>query len=187
MNARSYGPMYPSTAYWLSVIGGILIVLYGFAEVGYALAYSAALESYVPGATGVVIAFGVLAVIFGLVIVFLGLRLKSNPETSRTSGIVIIVLSLISFLGGGGLFIGLILAFIGGIMAVTWRPPTVSQPAYGGQGYGRPFGQPSAGSPWGSPASPPLQPGVAQKYCSSCGSPNAADAKFCAKCGAPMS
>jgi hypothetical protein len=100
---------------------------------------------------------------------------------------MIIVLALVSFIGGGGFYIGLILALIGGIVAVTWRPPTVAPSAYGAPGYGTPVGAPGAAPPWGAPASPPLQPGVAQRFCSSCGSPNVANAQFCAKCGAPMS
>jgi len=187
MSSSSYGPMYPSTAYWLSLVGGILILLYGMGEIADAIFYSSVIESIFPGATGLVIGLGALAVVLGLVIVLLGLRLKSDPASARTSGIVIVVLSLISFIGGGGLFIGLILAFVGGIMAATWRPPMLPQPMYGPQGYDTRIRQPSATTPWGSPASPPLPPGVAQRLCSYCGSPNVSSARFCAKCGAPMS
>ena len=101
-------------------------------------------------------------------------------------GILIIVFALIGFLGGGGFYIGSILALIGGIMAVSWHPPVVSQPVYVQPGSGAPYGQPGTGLPWSPPAVPPLQPGVPQRFCSSCGSPNVASAKFCAKCGAPM-
>jgi len=176
MSFSSYGSVFPSTAYWLSLIGGLLIVLDGFAAIGEAIAYRSVVESIVPGASGILIGLGALAVLVGLIIVFLGLRIKSNPASARMSGILIIVLSLVSFVGGGGFFIGLILALIGGIVAATWTSPTLSQPMYGRPGSG---GSP----PW---ASPPLHPGGPQRFCSSCGSPNVASAQFCAKCGAPM-
>ena len=79
-----------------------------------------------------------------------------------------------------------LLSLIGGILAVIWHPTMVSQPVYGQPGYGAPYGQPGAAPQWSPPAAPPLQPGVAQRFCSSCGSPNVASAQFCAKCGAPM-
>lgn len=179
MSSPSYVPMFPSTAYWLSVIGGILIVLDGVVAIAEAIALRSLVESIVPGASGILIGLGALAVLFGLIIVFLGLRIKSNPALARRSGIVIILLSLVSFLGGGGFFIGLILGLIGGILAVTWNPPMATQPMYGRPGSG---GSP----PWTTPTSPPLQPGAPQRFCSSCGSPNVASAQFCAKCGAPM-
>jgi Family of unknown function (DUF6114)/zinc-ribbon domain len=187
MSSPSYAPMYPSTAYWLSLIGGILILLYGFAEIAEAILFSSVLESIVPGATALVISLGALAVVFGLGIILLGFRLKSRPASARTSGVIILVLSLVSIIGGGGFFIGLILALIGGILAITWRPPEPSPPMYGRPAYGSPIPPASATTPWASPPSPPLQPGVAQRFCSSCGSPNVASAQFCAKCGAPMS
>jgi hypothetical protein len=179
MSSSPYAPVFPSTAYWLSLIGGLLIVLDGFAVIGEAIAYRSVVENIVPGASGILIGLGALAVVVGLIIVFLGLRIKSNPASARTSGILIIVLSLVSFVGGGGFFIGLILALIGGIVAAIWNPPMLPQPMYGRPG-------PGGSPPWTSPSSPPLQPGGPQRFCSSCGSPNVASAQFCAKCGAPM-
>jgi len=171
--------MYPSTAYWLSLVGGIFIVLDGFVAIAEAIALRSLVESIVPGASGILIGLGAFAVVCGLIIVYFGLRIRSNPGTARMSGILIIVFSLVSFVGGGGFFIGLILALIGGILGATWTPPMVSQPMYGQPG--------TVGSrPWTVPSSPPLQPGSPQRFCSSCGSPNVASAQFCAKCGAPM-
>jgi hypothetical protein len=190
MSSSSYGPTYPSTAYILSLIGGILTILDGILTIVLGLLFSAFIGTDIPGASAavaVVIGLGLLGVIFGFLIVFWAFRLKSNPASAKTMGILIIVFSLIGLLGGGGFYIGSILALIGGILALAWHPPMVSQPAYGQPGYATPFGQPGATPQWAPPASPPLQPGVSQRFCSSCGSPNVAFAQFCAKCGAPMS
>jgi|SRR5271157_2082614 len=189
MSASSYGPGYPNSAYLLSLIGGILIILEGFLVIVAGLLLSAVIGSDIPGASAAaafVVGFGLIGVIFGLLIVFWAFRLKSNPGSARTMGILIIVFSVISLVGGGGFYIGSILALIGGILAVIWHPTMVSQPVYGQPGYGAPYGQPGAAPQWSPPAAPPLQPGVAQRFCSSCGSPNVASAQFCAKCGAPM-
>ena len=190
MSSSSYGPTYPSTAYLLSLIGGIFIVLDGLLVVVAGLFLSSFIGSAVPGASAVVtavIGFGILAIVLGLLIVVWVFHLKTSPASARRSGILIIVFSLISFLGGGGFYIGSILALIGGIISVTWRPPMASPPAYGPPGYGTSVGPSGAPLPWGPPASPPIRPGVPQRFCSSCGSPNVAGAQFCAKCGAPMS
>ncbi|MGD1099395.1 MAG: DUF6114 domain-containing protein [Thermoplasmata archaeon] len=189
MSASSYGPGYPSTAYLLSLIGGILIILGGLLTIVAGLVLSAFIGNDIPGASAAVafvVGFGLLGVIFGFLIVFWAFRLKSNPGSARMLGILIIVFSLIGFLSGGGFYIGSILALIGGIMAVSWHPPVASQPVYGQPGYGAPYGQPGAAPQWNPPAAPPLQPGAAQRFCSSCGSPNVVSAQFCAKCGAPM-
>ncbi|HYA70563.1 MAG TPA: zinc ribbon domain-containing protein [Thermoplasmata archaeon] len=176
MGASSYGPSYPSSAYWFSLIGGILILLYGLLEAGAAVAYRSQYESILPGLSSIAIVLGALGGVLGIGIVLLALRLKSSPSTARTSGILIVVLSLLSFVGGAGLFIGLLLGLIGGILAWTWHPPATAPPVYGAAGT----------VPWQSSASPPLQPGVPQRFCPSCGSPNVATAQFCAKCGAQM-
>jgi hypothetical protein len=176
MSSASYEPLYPTTAYWLSLIGGLLILLDGVADIGSAIADRAALESILPGSSILVLALGAFGAVVGIVIVLLGLRLKSSPGTARSSGVLIVVLSILSFFGGAGFFIGLILGLLGGILAWVWRPPASTAPAYG-----------AAGMPLGTGAgAPPLQPGVPQRFCPSCGSPNVASAQFCAKCGAPM-
>ena len=178
MSSSSYGRPFPSTAYWLSLIGGVLIALGGIVEVAEGIVYSSVIDSLVPGATAVIIALGAVALLFGVIIIVMGLRLKSHPESARSSGILILVLSLISFIGGGGYFIGLILGLIGGILAITWRPPASPQSSYG---------QPIYGSQVGASTVAPMQSGSGQRVCSHCGSPNVPGAQFCTKCGAPMS
>jgi hypothetical protein len=100
---------------------------------------------------------------------------------------LIVVLSLLSFFSGGGfIFLGLVLAFIGGLIAWRWRPPELTRSMYGPAGYNVPIRQEPGPLPWETPSAPPTQPGVPQRFCPSCGSPNVATAQFCAKCGASM-
>ena len=186
MSARSGSSLYPRNAYLLSLIGGVLIVVYAIYEVAASIEFSARIESIVHGGSRLLLILGVLVAVVGFVIVFLALRLKSSPRDSRQNGILIIVLSLVSFVGGGGLFLGLILAFLGGIVAMTWRPPTLNPTMYGSPGWETPIRQPAGPIPWQTPSSPTAPPGVPQRFCPSCGTPNVATAQYCAKCGASM-
>jgi len=181
--------MFPSTAYWLSLIGGALIALAGVAGVIEGIFLQGLLDSILPGVaiSALVIGEGVVGILVGVVIVYAARRLKYTPASTRRWGMVIIILAFVSLFGGDGFFLGLILALVGGILAVTWHPRVMPQPVYGPSGYALPMDQPTATSRWGPPASPPLRPGAAQRFCSYCGSPNVATAQFCARCGASMS
>lgn len=188
---QSYGETYPRTAYLLSLIGGILILFFSLIYAAILAVFASLFAAIGFGlGAGIAIALAVIALLFGVIILYFALRLKSNPQQARTYGVLILVLSLISFVGGGGFYIGAILALVGGILAIVWTPPAPA-PGYG-QPYGQPMpGQPMAASPpgWGQPpatTAPPPPGAAAQKFCSHCGSPNAATAQFCAKCGAPM-
>ncbi len=181
MAPPGYAQVYPSTAYLLSLIGGILILIDGLLTVVAAFLGAAVVAGIGFAGLGLLlIAFGIIALLFSLVVLYGALQLKSRPQTARTWGILILVFSLISFLGGGGFIIGAILGLIGGVLAIVWTPPA---PAYG-----QPMmqGAPAWGAPPVTVTAPPAATSGAQKFCSSCGSPNVAGAKFCAKCGAPM-
>ena len=179
-------PNYARTAHILALIGGIFIVIDGLLTLAVASLLAGALAGLGYGAFGALVAiFGAIGFILGLIILYGAVQLRRNPASTKTWGILLIVLSLVSYIGGGGFFIGLILVLIGGILALTWHPPAAAAP--GGQ-----WNQPQPGT-WGQPTgAPPLQqsapaPGAGQRFCASCGSPNAPGATFCAKCGAPLS
>lgn len=185
MASPSYGRNYPSTAYILALIGAIFIVLEGIAELALASAGAALVASFgYGGLAAIILALGVALLLVGIVVLYGSLQLRSHPESAHTWGVLILVLAVVSLVGGGGFFIGFILALVGGILALTWKPPA---PAPMG-GYGQPM---SPGAPaWGPPAPPPpmspTPPVAGQKYCSFCGAPNIANAQFCAKCGARL-
>jgi energy-converting hydrogenase Eha subunit A len=116
---------YPSTAYILSLIGGILILIGGIATAIIAAFIGAYSLSVIPGLAALAIAFGIVALILGIVILYLAMQLRQNPRTDavHNNGIIILVLAIVSiFVGGGGFYIGAILAIIGGILALVWKP-----------------------------------------------------------------
>jgi hypothetical protein len=146
----------PSAAYILSLIGGIFVIIGGIAVA----AIGAAFTLFLGGIGGII---GVLGIVWGVLIIVFASRLNSDPASHATSGALIIVFSLLSWVGAiGGLFIGFLLALIGGILAITWNPqpqPTMTPPA-------------------------PMAPMAGFKYCANCGTQMAVSATFCPKCGA---
>lgn len=144
---QSPGESYPRTAYLLSFIGGILITLLSViaaiiaaavAPIGIAVGFGLAAE--------LAVALAIVAVILGVLVIFFAMRLKNRPKDAQMTGILILVLALVSFAGGGGYFIGALLALIGGILALVWKPPMATQPAWG---------QPAGGAPSAPPSPPP--------------------------------
>ncbi len=147
----------PGAAYILSLVGGIFVIIGGVATAAIGAAFT-----FMMGGIGGI--FGILGIVWGVLIVIFAARLNSDPGSHSTSGALIIVFSLLSWAGGlGGLFIGFLLALIGGILAITWTPP-MQQPMQ-----------------YAAPA-PATQAGM--KYCPSCGTQMAASASFCPRCGA---
>jgi hypothetical protein len=178
------GENYPRTAHILALIGGILIVIDGALELG-----AAAIIGSLGGVYGVggalIAALGAIGLIVGLIVLYGSIQLRSKPGSAKTWGIILIILSLASYIGGGGFFLGLILTLIGGIMAYVWVAPTapMSQSGQWSQPQPGTWGQPTA--PAGGAGGPPLQ-GAGQRFCTSCGSPVPAGAMTCPKCGAPV-
>jgi hypothetical protein len=68
---------------------------------------------------------GVLGLIFGVIVVISAVMLNSRPQEHTTWGVLIIIFSVLSVFGSaiGGFGLGLILGIIGGILAMTWKPP----------------------------------------------------------------
>jgi hypothetical protein len=138
----------PGTAFVLSLIGGIFILLgggvmtmlgswmgnYGYGMMGgyggyggYAGWGGMMRPGFgMMGGLGYGFGFlGVLGLIFGLIVIISALMLNSKPEQHSTWGILIIIFSVLSIFGSamGGFGVGLILGLIGGILGVTWKPP----------------------------------------------------------------
>ena len=172
------GESYPRTGFLLSVIGGALILGLSALEISIltldrsqvaALGYSG---SIVATATGGVI----FASLMGVGVLVLALRIRSRPAATRRSGIGVILLSVVSIFGGGGLFVGALLGIIGGALAYGWKPSSYGAPS---TAMGGPFGgAPSAALP--SPTPPLSGPG---RLCPFCGAANPTSAQFCAQCG----
>ncbi|MGA2791893.1 MAG: DUF6114 domain-containing protein [Candidatus Bathyarchaeia archaeon] len=131
----------PGTAFVLSLIGGIFILLgggamtmlgswmgnYGYGMMGSYGGWGGMMRPGFGMMGGLEYGFaflGVLGLIFGLIVIISALMLNSKPEQHSTWGILIIVFSVLSVFGSamGGFGIGLILGLIGGILGVTWKP-----------------------------------------------------------------
>lgn len=144
---------YPNAAYLLTLIGGIFVLLGGII----ATVFGAIVTFFLFGLGGVI---GILGLIWGIILIYCANNLKSNPSQHVTWGIVIILLSLMSWVGSfGGLFIGFILSFIGGILAVVWNPVQLQGRSSMGQ-------QPHSG-----------------RFCPNCGTAVSQETKFCPNCG----
>ena len=108
----------PTTAFMLSLIGGIIVFLVGF-FVMIILGVAALFNRWI----GILSAFGFLGVIWGILMIVGAVMLYSKPEQHVTWGILILVSSFLSWIGTfGGLVVGFILGVIGGILGIIWRP-----------------------------------------------------------------
>ena len=83
--------------------------------------------SFIIGGLG---AFGLVS---GIIVLGSGVMLQVNPGRRRAWGVLILVFSVLSFLGTGGFVAGAVLGIVGGILALTWKPP-VAQGGPGGTG-----------------------------------------------------
>lgn len=138
----------PLAAFILSLIGGVFILLsggmrsimgyYGFGGMmsgywgygmmgGYGWGYGPGfgmMRGYGYGGM-----FGLAGVLFGVAVIVSALMLYNNPVNHAKWGMVILIFSVLSVFGGAmaGLGIGLVLGLIGGILALTWKPPTTNK------------------------------------------------------------
>jgi hypothetical protein len=149
----------PSAAYWLSMIGGVLALLGGLL-----LIVAGAVAGIFTFGFGfaVIGGLGVWITICSLAVIISASKLKSDPFEHSKWGAIILVFSLI---GSWSL-----LNFIGGILALVYKPiPVVEQPQYG---------QPPQQQAY---AQPPAQPMT--KVCPQCGRIVQANERFCPNCG----
>lgn len=122
----------PSTAFILSLVGGIIIALGGLAFfLGYFFGwpfYGGMMGGFpwMMGGFGynysIMLAFSLVGLIAGALVVVGALMLNARPAEHTMWGIVILIFSLTSFLSMGGFFIGTLLGIIGGALALSWRP-----------------------------------------------------------------
>jgi uncharacterized protein involved in cysteine biosynthesis len=134
----SYGP---TTSYILSLIGGLIVLLYGLMSLvmfglygpywndigdwmgGMMGGYHDFMGFY-GGAYEFFTVLTIIGLVCGILIVVGAVMLRANPQDHAMWGTVIIIFSAISFVGMGGFFIGAVLGIIGGAFAISYRPRT---------------------------------------------------------------
>jgi zinc ribbon protein len=154
----------PTAAFVLSLIGGIFLLLGGvLAAVGF---------SFVFGGLGALV--GIVGVIFGFIVILGAVMLYQKPQSHTMWGVVILILSIIAFPSLWGFGIGSLLAFIGAILALVYKPTMGPS--------GMPS-QPMGSMPMGSMGAPMGQMGTT---CKNCGANIPAGATRCPSCGASV-
>ncbi|MFQ5832539.1 MAG: DUF6114 domain-containing protein [Candidatus Thorarchaeota archaeon] len=129
----------PREAYVLSIVGGILIAAVGLSWIipmlmGWNESWFDWLDNLMHGVDdhshfwgfgGYGYVMGLSGFVLGIGVVLASVMLKKRPDEHGTWGVVIIILSAVSVIGGmGGMVIGLLLGIVGGILAVLWQPPS---------------------------------------------------------------
>ncbi len=131
---------YPKTGSILALVGGVLILLAGVLFLAVSvfvlphLNYGhynmtvpqglnpATIPALVSGVVGVMGAFELVS---GIIVLVSAVMLLSNLGQRRIWGILILVFSILSFIGFGGFFAGAILGMVGGILTLRWKPSTL--------------------------------------------------------------
>jgi len=132
----SYGER-PTVAVILSIIGGVLIL------VGGSMAFT--MLSYNNGGFGMMSGFGgmmggyrgmmddvgfpyamldglmLVSLVSGILVIVGAVMIDIYPSQSRTWGIIVLIFSIVSFVGMGGFLIGAVLGVAGGALALSWK------------------------------------------------------------------
>jgi hypothetical protein len=128
---------YPKTGLVLALVGGILIILGGMLLMAVSAFILPHLDfanvntpphltrAGIPGlVSGIVGTMGLFGLVSGVVVLVSAVMLLAKPSQRRTWGVLILVFSVMSFLGLGGFIAGAILGIAGGILTLMWKPPT---------------------------------------------------------------
>ncbi|MBI4895114.1 MAG: hypothetical protein HY831_01345 [Candidatus Aenigmarchaeota archaeon] len=103
----------------LTLIGGLLITLNATLA---SLAYSTGITPVIPMfmSSSLLLSFSLIGLLAGI-LVLLGFYLSLKARNSLTAGVLIIMFSVVGFVGGGGFFVGSILGIIGGAFILKGR------------------------------------------------------------------
>ncbi|MEN2975213.1 MAG: hypothetical protein ABDH32_06530 [Candidatus Caldarchaeales archaeon] len=119
----------PTAAFILSLIGGILIILGSIVIALFAGIFGGVmmLIPFLGGLGALIIIAGILGLIFGIMVLIGAILINSDePSRVRAGSIIVLVFSILSLSTGGGFIIGFILALIGSILGLVWKPSTKS-------------------------------------------------------------
>lgn len=116
----------PTTAYTLSLIGGLIIIVGGlfsffcYGNSGVLYGMMSGTYSYM---SGFWLALPLLSIASGVIVTIGAIMLNSRPRERMTWGIIVLAFAVASFVGMGGFLIGALLSIIGGALAINWKPP----------------------------------------------------------------
>ena len=164
----------PTAAMVLSLIGG-LFVIFGGAALAFVGSLIGSLNVTGTGAaSSTALGLGIAGVIMGIIMVVGGFMMYSKPTSAKMWGVIVLILSIISWVTAlGGFFIGFLLGLIGSILALTFKP-TMAPGAM-------PPPMMSSSMPMG--AAPMGSMGMT---CKNCGASIPAGATRCPSCGANL-
>jgi hypothetical protein len=115
---RSRGS-YSRAGFYLSVIGGSIIILQGLVAIFFSSIYYAIVLSL---GVGISIFFlGIMLIILGLIVYTSAYSLTRSPDQHVIIGASIIVFSTLALVLGGGYIIGSVMGIVGGIVAIVSR------------------------------------------------------------------
>jgi len=128
----------PTVAVILSIIGGALMLLGGsmalmmltYHDGGFGMmdGFGGMMGDYGHMMDGLGFPYGIMSglmlvsLVSGVLVIVGAVMINIHPSQSSTWGIIVLVFSIISFVGMGGLVIGAVLGVVGGVLALTWRP-----------------------------------------------------------------
>lgn len=131
-------PGYPKTAMILAIVGGSLIIFCGLLLVAVGtfilpnLDFSSFPTVHTPPQIlpanlpnligGIVRGIGAFGLVSGVIVLVSAILLNAAPTQRTTWGVLVLVFSVLSFLGLGGFAVGAILGIAGGILALRWKP-----------------------------------------------------------------
>lgn len=135
---QSVNQEYPRTASIIALAGGIVITLGGvlflavsalvLPNVGYTNINvppglsASAIPGLVSGFVGLMGAFGLVS---GAIVLTSSVMLLANSGQARTWSVLILVFSVLSFIGMGGFIVGAVLGIVGGALVLRWKPPAM--------------------------------------------------------------
>lgn len=133
MGSRTFS----TTAFILSLLGGIIIVVggllsllfyyYGWPYYGGMMGGWHWMMDWMMGGydytSGSFPALSVAGLVSGIIVIIGSLMLNMRPAEHRAWGVVILVFSLVSFLGMGGFMVGALLGMAGGALALAYKVP----------------------------------------------------------------
>ena len=132
---------------------------------------------------GIGAVFGIVGVVFGLVVLLGSIMLYNKPQGHTMWSVIILVLSIVAFPSIWGFGIGSLLAFIGAILALVYKPIMGSGAFPSSIGPSMPMGSMGAYPAYPTQASNVEAVAVT---CKNCGASIPAGATRCSSCGANL-